>query len=447
MREDANNGILMRSLFAGWPPERLAQVYFQALVPHLPNVDICGEYRAITLMGSVHRVCCRAAANSQEGDAEATATVIPGYRQRIADRIRRSGPAVGWARSLYHTWSARRRFAEILARELQDLRPEIVYGLAGNYPVTRVITSACQLLDVPYFMHVADDFVTALYEDQPLSGWVSRRSQRWFASAVEGADGLAAIGPAMAEEYSRRYARSWNWFTTLIDSAAYDPAPRQPDGTIHFVYTGNLQLERWRSLAALALALNQLREAHGFDSRLSVYAPPHEIDQHRDALVVSPITSLLGWVPPSELPAVLAAADVLVHVESFAPAITRLTRLSLSTKIGAYMMSGRCIVAFGPDCLGSMKALHAAGSAVLVNDRAPSVVRARLRGVLEAPEERHELGARGRAWAMSHVEQESGRARFRRELVAALERHRYGRSAGSRRLVSTRPHPPGQEGS
>jgi glycosyltransferase involved in cell wall biosynthesis len=228
----------------------------------------------------------------------------------------------------------------------------------------------------------------------------------------------------MADEYSRRYGRTWSWFTTLIAAEAYDPAPRTADGTIRLVYAGSLELARWESLRTIALALKQLRDKQGIQTRLIIYAAPDQLNEHRAALDVPPVTDLRGWVAPEHLPQVFHDADVLVHAESFQPALTDYTKLSFSTKLSQYMMAGRCILAFGPENLGSIRVARDAGAAVAFSENSPAALARGLYPLLTRPEMRQQLARSGRLWAEQNVDHQAAKERFRQELVAALQRSR-----------------------
>jgi len=424
LRNDGCNGIMMRSLFSGWPRERLSQVYFRVAVPHLPNVDDCSQYRVIDITSRARRVF-PAATDRPNADENSTGPAPRAdHRKRLVRLLSRQRGVFGYLRSAHEFWSAQPWFYRALERQLRALRPDVVYTLLGNYSLTKVATRACQRLGIPVFAHVVDDFVRAVYQEVPLARKLQARSEFWFRRAVAGADGLAAISSVMGEEYERRYQRPWSWFTTLIDADAYNPSPRPEDGTFRLAYTGSLTLGRWQSLRSVALALKDLHDQQGIETRLLIYSSPEQLKEHRRALEIPPITELCGWSPPEQLPRVFHNADVLVHVESFESSIADFTKLSFSTKLSQYMMSGRAILAFGPEHLGSIRVLRDAGAAVVVCEKDPTALTQDLRQLLTRSELRQQCGRSGRRWAVQHVERRSGHERFRQELLAALRRSR-----------------------
>lgn len=431
LRTDTGNGILMRSLFAGWPQDRLAQIYLRFLVNHLPQGGVCSEFRVIGASGRARRVAVTASGEARAlpataGGADGAGTGVPRPRQAPSRRWRQLSPALAtrprlasWLKLLMETWYGGPWVARALRRQLRALRPDIVYALLGRYHTTKLAAAACRELGIPLFVHVADDFVPALYREYPLGARLQRASAEWFERSLAHATGRAAIGPAMAEDFAARYGGTWNWFTTLVDSAAYDPAPRQGTGRIELVFAGSLALGRWQPLRELGLALAEGRRDGGAAAGLTIYAQPELLAAHRAALDI-PGVKLAGWVPASELPEIFHRADALVHVESSDRAHADYTRLALSTKISQYMMSGRCIVAIGPADQGSVRIVREAGAGVAIEDPRSTPARALLEGVLGSEAERREYGRRGREWALRWVAGDSGRERFRAALREAL---------------------------
>jgi hypothetical protein len=96
--------------------------------------------------------------------------------------------------------------------------------------------------------------------------------------------------------------------------------------------------------------------------------------------------------------------------------------LSFSTKLSQYMMAGRCILAIGPEGLGSLRLVRDISAGVVLHDATAANWQAPL------------LGQLGRAWAETWVDRRTGHERFRRELQAAVDRH--ARGAAPRRLAA-----------
>ncbi len=403
---DRSNGMLMSSLFRGWPKDRLSQIYFRQLVKHRPHFDVCDDFSAIELCGRVRR--------SHELRIPPTESVdqIQESRQQLVRRAMQSPRLFRSLKLLQESWQAFSWLGDSLYRDLRRRRPDIVYGLLGNFGLTRLITAVCRRLEIPYFVHVTDDFSRGLYLSAPLS--LLRHSvNSALRRAIQGASGCAAISPAMADEFAQRYKSEWSWFTTLVSAENYNPTPRMDDRKLHCVFTGNLGLGRYATLAKLSKGLRLLQQQTGIDATLTIYSTPDQLAVYGKYLDYPGTTILGGWATPEQLPRIYHDADVLVHVESFEPETVELVKFSFSTKLSQYMMSGRCVLTLGPQNVSSVSMPQQLGAGVSVYSDEPEAILAVLKGEVLAADYRRKCGEAGRAWASEWVEQNRGHARFR----------------------------------
>ena len=66
----------------------------------------------------------------------------------------------------------------------------------------------------------------------------------------------------------------------------------------------------------------------------------------------------MGFINGVDIPEVIKDSDVLIHVENFEEKHIKRTKYSFSTKIADSLSSKRCILAYGPLCVASMKYLY-----------------------------------------------------------------------------------------
>ena len=219
-----------------------------------------------------------------------------------------------------------------------------------------------------------------------------------------------------------RYGKDWTWYTTLIDANAYDQSQRESDGVVRIVYAGNLRLGRWKALKQLTTSLESL-EKQGIKTQFSIYAPSEELESYRAALETGSITALYKWVPLKELPRIFHGADILVHAESFDPAMKAITKYSLSTKISQYLMAGRCVLAFGPEELASIRLISTTGAGVTIHETNQERLTATLATFLTDDSKWRVCGQNGHRWARENVEQEHQQRILRTDLVRAILSH------------------------
>ena len=393
MRRDMSSGIIMRSLFRGWPKNRLSQVYFHLLANRNPEFEVCQQFRVIHLSGRAESV------QAPKQVAETTASVSRNEQRKrqLVQIVRNRHFIMRWLRLAQEMWYAHSWNGRVLTEQLAALRPDVVYALVGHYGLTKIVTEACQRLSIPLYLHVTDDFVTTLYENIPFSKRLQSASTEAFQRAVDYASGLSAISPVMAEEYQRRYGGNWDWYTTLVDDEI-DTSVTTKDPQ-RLVYTGNLGLDRWKALRRLGIALREINQQQQTRYRLEIYAPPEQLQQHGAAMQVPGVIELNGWIHPSELTRLYQEAGILVHVESDDDTNSAYTQFSFSTKLSHYMMTGRCILAVGPTHLGSMRCVQDANAGLVLPSVDHADSRAQLRRFLSDQDVQHAHGRSGRQWA------------------------------------------------
>lgn len=409
-------GIAMRSLFLGWDRRKLTQIYAPFLRSEAPDYEVCDDIRRLCWNGRVVRQLPEASNRSSLSHRLVRPRIAGLINSHLFQKL--GTPFRNW-------WLGRARFAQGLQRELEVVRPDVVYAYLNSMPIAKAATIACANLDIPLCIHVGDDFPRAYGKDKNRPTRQQALAEYWLKRTVEYASGKLAIGPHMAREYSDRYGGDWTWFTTLVETDAYDPTPRpRPSGTpIRMVYTGNLTFNRWESLRLLGSVLKKLYN-EGIPSELVIYASSSQLELYREQLDIRPVVTLRSWVPPEQLPRIYQEADILVHCESFSNSeISENIKLSFSTKISQYMMAGRCILALGPSLLASMKFIKEKQAGIIVETQDAEVLMQCLRTALKDRNRLDVIGRGGRKKAMECFEGISQRERFYRVLNDAIRVH------------------------
>jgi len=425
MVEQNATGIMLRSLFRDWPKDYLSQIYLPAVARFEPDLEFCRTTRMIDLWGRTHRFADALDLSSNVDDVsiiDRSKNPAPQRGHRLAHSLKRFRTIHNALRTSQEVWCANSWIGSTLRRQLKELQPDIVYVVVGNYCLTKITYLACSQLNVPVFFHVVDDYATSPYDNMISRYFLQATSERWFRRMVKYASGVAAICSGMADEFGIRYGKDWTWYTTLIDANAYDQSQRESDGVVRIVYAGNLRLGRWKALKQLTTSLESL-EKQGIKTQFSIYAPSEELESYRAALETGSITALYKWVPLKELPRIFHGADILVHAESFDPAMKAITKYSLSTKISQYLMAGRCVLAFGPEELASIRLISTTGAGVTIHETNQERLTATLATFLTDDPKWRVCGQNGHRWARENVEQEHQQRILRTDLVRAILSH------------------------
>jgi hypothetical protein len=287
----------------------------------------------------------------------------------------------------------------------------------------RIVHTLASRLDLPVVPHFMDAWPQTLFADGELLGLGRLQVGRSLRRVLSRSPRILAISAAMAREYGTHFGIPASVFMNCVtdaEMAAATTAPPESEDLV-FAYVGGLHLDRWRSLAGLAIALKDAAP----QARLKVHAPQAHLDAHAKAFASA---ENVDWGPalePTQVSKSLAAAHVLVHVESFEPAARDYTRLSISTKIPQYMAARRPILAIGPGELASMRHIEEARAGTVVPSMAASDIADIIRPLASDPALRKTQARRGRAYAEAHHSRSAVSAAFAARLqeVAALHRH------------------------
>lgn len=417
-------GLTLLSLFRGWPSDHLACLHASdvASAPGVcrhslrlswSNLGLLKEgFRLLGLElptgGSLLAATARPAAAARGGGV--------GLQMEWRQLAKRA--ALGFARDVEAVQLFGYTTPPKMLGVLDDFRPQVIYTMLGSNGMLKLVSDMQRRFEIPIVPHIMDDWPETLYRNTLLRP-VLRTMMRWrWRSVLAKSPVRMAISDSMAVEYERRYGGHFEAFMNVVEPECLvaSPVPERP-GELRFVYIGGLHLGRAEVLRGIGRALAAARGSSRQGILLIYTQDPSspEGTSLRDA----PGLRLLGSLAPQEVPAAMRDADVLVHVESFERDLRRYTRYSLSTKIPEYLAAGRPILAVGPPEVASIRYVEALGCGITVGSLDASQLKAGLEPLLDLPQRRRELGARGRLAAIEKHHAVLTRERFRRLLSEA----------------------------
>ncbi|MFF5053068.1 glycosyl transferase family 1 [Micromonospora sp. NPDC000663] len=411
-------GITLSNLFAGWPPDRLAQLYTEDASPGAEVRGTFARFAPRNAPVEYHlfrlRQRTRRADPVGVGTAEAVDPLPGPVRARLRQQLR-----------AFVDLSPVRVPVDVRGW-LREQRPDVVYATLGSIRMMRLAVTAAQECDAPLVPHFMDDWPSTLYANGQVLGVPRLAVLAGVREVLRHSSYGMGISEAMAREFERRYGLPFAAFGNCVAPSDFadpdQPPPTRPaGGPVELVYVGGLHLDRWRSLRRIGEVVQRLAE-RGTPARLTVHAPARDLGPYGDVFAGLPAVRMGRSLAPGEVPGVLRRADVLVHVEAFAEEHRRYTRYSLSTKIPQYLAAGRPVLGFGPAELASMAHLSEAdaGTVVGVDDEAAL---AEAVGALCADAGlRERLGRRGLAYAVRHHRTDRVAARFAEVLREAARR-------------------------
>lgn len=414
-----HTGVTLTNLFRGWPPDRLAQIYLSDFVPEF---DVCRQYWKLgnddVLRGMFKQRSLDRSISFPPPLAGAAALPAP------APFMRRIGLGV-WIRRLFSRsffellnvwlWQSPYVVNNRLRAWVWEFQPDVIYSMLGSMNVMQITLLLAESNRVPIVPQFNDDWISTLYQTNPMAAYLRGKMMRLLDRILERASRVLVIGDLMGKEYAQRYRIACETFMNCVQESAY-PAPRpRAAGPIRFVYIGDLHTNRWQPLMETGQVLSELAR-EGLPNELLVYTYPETVAKYGRILSGVPAIQMKECLPNEVMPQVLVDADCLVHVESFDAASRTYTKFSVSTKIPEYLMAGRCIFAYGPLEVASLRYISDEKVGVVVGVPDQKRLRDALAILLRSPAMRNEYGARGRALARARHAAQKERDRFRRVL-------------------------------
>lgn len=411
----SNNGKTYASFFEGYPTKKLAQLYFHR---ELPTSDVCRNYFRIS-DEDVLRFTSRRI-DDLGGPVSATTKADQLLSPATTRRLAASG-VVRLLRLFLLSLVIPRRHLR-LNEWLDDFRPEIIFFSGGNatylYPLVERVSKE---RNAPVATYITDDYVLPTEHGGPVTyvtrAWVRRHFLRMCRSSAL----VLTIGEKMSRVYADRFGIDstsiMNLVTVIPDQ---EPSPsRRKDEAVMLCYAGGLHLNRWDTLARIGVSLDRLAQ-DGLVAQLHIYTSTELEARMKSALTSSESIVLHDSVGWSELQRIYAEADLLVHVESFAPADRTSTYLSISTKISEYLASGRSILAVGPADVASIEYVTSSDAGFIATGIGEAELDEVLREAVADSELRQHKAKLAQTIARQNHEAEGNRRRLWRDLIGIL---------------------------
>ena len=354
----SNNGKTLQSLFYNWPPESLAQLYFQDEIPESNKFSLFYRVRDLDIIKSLSIRCF----SNEIGSSVmiSNSALLPDakfglIKRTIVNYLRR----LDSTKLLIRDWlyGGSRWRSRNLMDWVKKVNPDSIFFLGGNSIFSfRIALALSENCKIPLDIYITDDYIINRKPRGYLDRWLTMRLKNEYIYAFNKARHVFVIGDMMAATFSTIFKRNFLPIMNPVPIPLMQPKIRPIDQSkpIVFCYAGGLHLGRDQALVQFAKIISKLRDILHLNINLNVYSrqkPSPSIIRDFESNSIE----FCGPVDASALPEILAASHFVLHVESFDDKFTQLTKLSVSTKIPEYLVSGSCMVAFGPADLASIK--------------------------------------------------------------------------------------------
>jgi hypothetical protein len=405
-----NNGKTLESIFADFNKENLAQIFFSQ--NEQPDLDYCNHYFKLTDTDVLKSLLsgfsdCGHVIKECPIDNNLEKTHKPVSNSKFFNFAKSKSNYLTIFRDIL--WSFNSYKSKSLKNWIQNFKPDILFYVGGNYgfshKIARYLSKEYKLPLVSYF---TDDYVIYPISRNFFEYLQHQRIKLFYPKTINHSSICYTIGDLMAKEYSQYFKKEFIPIMNSIEKQEY--TQYKPNEKIKMSYFGGLHLNRWQMLIKLASLID--------DVNIDVYSietPSEEILKQFEKSKIN----FKGAVRGENLKQSILSSDILLHVESNDAYYRSLTKLSISTKIPEYLMSGRFILGYGPEDVASMRIIsdNQIGK-VISSEMSDDKIKIELKSILSDPFLRESVGRKGHDFAIKNYDN----VKISREFKIQLEK-------------------------
>ena len=346
-RDDKNASNVLSNIFSGVEAE-FAQIY---CTPGSPSNNLCRRYYQITDAMLI--------SNLFTGRSVGKTLQFADYPKDDT-----AGQAADKENKAFYGFFRRHRFpifyaAQELVRKLANWKndslknfidefdPDIIFApcYASHYMLS-LDRYVAELTKKPVVSYVFDDVYSLRQFSLSPVFWLNRfLLRRNIRKTFPYYKLTYTMTEAQRQEYQAAFRCNMKILCKGIDVSAI-PRKEKVSQPIRMIYAGNIIYGRWKTLSAIAAALQKINQG-GVRLVLDIYTA-NELSERQRALLHDGVNSVVhSVIPLAELKQRYRESDIALHVESFDLKYRLLTRLSFSTKIIDCLASGCAIIAIG----------------------------------------------------------------------------------------------------
>jgi len=404
-----NNGKTLESIFSILPKDHLFQLFFNN---DNPDFSFCDNYFRITDNDVLKKIffinnnCGNVVQsnNSTKSDKHSSKTTTNFlYSKASSFKLIRD---ILWKTNTWKTQS--------LYKWINDFTPNIIFFVGGNSGFSHnIAVYLSKLYSLPLVTYFTDDYLLYSKPRNTLEVIQKHRIRNFYNKTINHSSLLFAIGDLMADEYTNHFKKK---FHPIMNSIPIEPYDKYENKSIKIIsYFGGLHLNRWKMIVRLASIIKSPNIVINVYTN-SIITDEMEFEFNTCGVIVK--KPLEG----DELKNEIKKSDILLHVESDDKFNRALTKLSISTKIPEYLMSGRFILGFGPIEVASMRLIHDNGVGMVISsDLSDNDLVEKLDDIISNYELRKEIGLRGYDFAISNFDNSKNSALFMQKINKLLE--------------------------
>lgn len=357
---NSNMGKTLMNFFIDWPKESLAQLYFRN---ETPGKGLCEQYFMLTDFDIVKSLYSKENNGKTFEDKDLVNTIYENNytEKKIYNIGRNRRPFMYLARNIL--WESKKWNNYKLKEWIEKVNPDVIFFASGAYSFSCKITAEIsKTYNIPIITYISDDFyMNSKKSMSPIYIINNIEFKNTFKKLMKQTCDNIYICDMMKEEYDKEFDKNGK---VIMTTSQLEEKDIKQKNKIKISFIGNLGLGRSYSLIELGKVINKIDK----DLFIDIYSKEDREEILRD-LNESNGIRFKGAISPEEVESVIEESDILLHVESMDTNYRELVKYSISTKIADSLSSGRCIIAYGPQEVASIKYLKDNDSACVITNK------------------------------------------------------------------------------
>lgn len=391
-----NMGKTLMGYFRDFSPDDISQLYLHEGIPE--NTDVCEKYYCFSdsdAMKSIlnHKIQGKSFTKESEvfkkKDAEEVAEKDEIYKLGAAHKA--------WMLFVRDTiWKLSSWKNRELLKWLDRTGADVIFFAPGDGAfIYRIADEIARYLNKPLIMVCMDDYFINNRNKGELLGGIR---QKLFMNVVNKTIQNAAAIFTICDEMNKAYTNLFHKQCVTLHTSADNKSMVLKSDASRVSYIGNLSCGRYKTLLELGRAISEIND-DTLTKVIDVYSGSKEAE-YISPLKNAPGINFRGAIPAEQVPEVMSESVMVIHTESFDPAMKELVRFSVSTKIAESLMYGPCLLAYGPEGIASIDYLKENNAAYVISR--PEDLEKGLEKILTNKELREQIVRNARALALKN---------------------------------------------
>jgi len=425
-----NNGKTLYSLFKDFPNYNVAQLFFQDEIPESDKFSTYFKLTDVDVIKNVFKLNDRDICGNEQKIklGEHFNYEMSKYKKIIINILRNNLFLLVLLRNLIYKlpyWNSKN-----LNIWIKNFSPDAIFFLGGNYKFSfNIANKLAKKYNIPLYIYITDDYIFNKKKHAFFTNFQQKMLIKTYKKAFNYAKYVFVIGDQMAKDFSNFFNKKFIPIMNLIEIEKYDSIKCDSikcdsinnTDIITIVFIGGLHLNRWKQIVNLSNILNKIIEETSINVNVEIYSITPPEDDILQQLNKKPLF-YKGKLFGDEVIRKMKSADLLLHVESDEEKYRQLTRLSVSTKISEYCACKKCIIAYGPNEVASIRLIEDNNLGITITDSFTEEENFnKLKNLLINKELRDKIGLNAYNFALNNFEAKSTRKKFLEYLIQKNE--------------------------